>query len=192
MQTICHYVAIAKERLRLERELWERIEQLAAADRRKDEFLAMLVHELRNPLAAISSANELLRLRGSTEPMIKRAREAAARQTAHMARLLDDLLDVSRVTQGKITLNREEVPVPSFLESAIEASNPLMNARIRRMSLSSTSACRGWMATRSTAALIGLVGDRPTLLRGRLQIGHRSCGKQRMAGPCDQPRPSEG
>jgi PAS domain S-box-containing protein len=104
-------------------------ERLREADRRKDEFLAMLAHELRNPLAAISSALELLRLRGSPDPTNKRAKEAAARQAGHMARLLDDLLDVARVTQGKIALSKEPIPLVSFLESAIEASNPFMDAR---------------------------------------------------------------
>jgi len=89
----------------------------------------MLAHELRNPLAAISSAIELLNMRGSQDGLMIRAREAASRQTAHMAHLLDDLLDVSRVTQGKVTLNKEDLPLVSVLESAVEASNPIMNAR---------------------------------------------------------------
>ncbi len=109
---------------------------LKEADRRKDEFLAMLAHELRNPLAAISSAIELLKLRGPADPMLNRTREAAVRQTAHMARLLDDLLDVSRVTQGKVTLNKRQIPLLSILESAIEASNPVMNARKHRLLVS--------------------------------------------------------
>ncbi len=79
----------------------------------------MLAHELRNPLAAISSAIELLQLRGSRDPMLQRAREAAVRRTAHMSRLLDDLLDVARVTQGKVMLNKSDVSLQSVLDSAV-------------------------------------------------------------------------
>jgi CheY-like chemotaxis protein len=117
-------------------ELTQAQKALKEADRRKDEFLAMLAHELRNPLAAISSANELLQQVGSQDPMARRARDAAARQTAHMARLLDDLLDVARVTQRKVTLNKTDVSLLSVLESAVEASNPAVNTRMHRLYVS--------------------------------------------------------
>jgi signal transduction histidine kinase len=109
---------------------------LKEADRRKDEFLAMLAHELRNPVAAISSAIELMKLYGPSEPIIRRANDIAIRQTGHVARLLDDLLDVARVTQGKVTLNTEDIPLLPILESAIEASNPFMNARKHQLLIS--------------------------------------------------------
>ena len=111
-------------------------EALKEADRRKDEFLAMLAHELRNPLAAISTAVEVLKRCGPIDPGMERACDAAARQTVHMARLLDDLLDVSRVTRGKVTLQKEDLSLGSILESAIEASNPLMKRRNHRLLVS--------------------------------------------------------
>ncbi len=118
--------------------LREREAALREADRRKDEFLAMLAHELRNPLAAIYTAIELLKLHGPAAPVLDRARDAAARQSAHMARLLDDLLDVARVTQGKVTLNKQDVSLHSVVESAVEASHPFMNARKHRLYVSHT------------------------------------------------------
>jgi PAS domain S-box-containing protein len=110
-------------------------EKLKESDRHKDEFLAMLAHELRNPLAAITSAIELAKLRGSADPLLDLARNAAGRQAAHMARLLDDLLDVARVTQGKVTLNRADISLISVLETAVEASKLLMTARNHRLSI---------------------------------------------------------
>ena len=90
----------------LEEELRRRAEELAAADRRKDEFLAMLAHELRNPLAPIPNALEAIRLAGDDASMTEEALEIASRQVTHMTRLLDDLLDVSRFTRGKIQLRK--------------------------------------------------------------------------------------
>ncbi len=98
-------------------------EALHEADRRKDEFLAMLAHELRNPLAAVAGAAQVLKaaeLPGSG----LRASAVVDRQAGHMARLLDDLLDVSRVTHGKITLRRERVSLGAAIESAVEAARP--------------------------------------------------------------------
>ena len=109
---------------------------LREAYRRKDEFLAMLAHELRNPLSAITSAIELLKTLDQADATLVRARNAASRQAAHMARLLDDLLDVARVTQGKVMLDKQDVSLHSILESAIEASNPLVNARNHRLYVS--------------------------------------------------------
>ncbi|QEL15573.1 response regulator [Limnoglobus roseus] len=79
---------------------------LRDADRRKDEFLAMLAHELRNPLAPIRTAVEVLKMRDATDPPIRRVREIVDRQVSHMSRLIDDLLDVSRIARGKVALQR--------------------------------------------------------------------------------------
>jgi signal transduction histidine kinase len=97
------------ERRRMERELRDRAEALAAAGRRRDEFLAMLAHELRNPLAPIRNAFELLRLAGPSEPRLVRGREIIERQVNHQSRMINDLLDVSRITQGKINVYCEPV-----------------------------------------------------------------------------------
>jgi PAS domain S-box-containing protein len=109
------YFRDVSERIRAEQALRE-------ADRRKDEFLATLAHELRNPLAPIRSGLEILRrTRGSSEPADKTL-DMIARQTNHIVRLVDDLLDVSRITQGKIKLRKERFPLRQAIEMAVETS----------------------------------------------------------------------
>ena len=103
-------------------------ETLREQDRKKDEFLATLAHELRNPLAPISNAVQVLRLEASPDPRTKWAREVIERQLSHMVRLVDDLLDVSRITTGRIEIQRERLELKSVLASAIEASQPLLDA----------------------------------------------------------------
>ncbi|MDB5893795.1 MAG: response regulator [Rhodoferax sp.] len=98
-------------------------------DRRKDEFLAMLAHELRNPLAPISAAADLLRLASSDQAKVKRASAVISRQVKHMTGLIDDLLDVSRVTRGIVSLNLQPVEVKHVVLAAIEQVRPLMEAR---------------------------------------------------------------
>ena len=102
-------------------------QQMREADQRKNEFLAMLSHELRNPLAPILSAVEILRLVGNDDAdQSERCRTIIAQQVEHMKRLLDDLLDVSRVSQGKIELRREICDVAEILRRAVEVSRPLL------------------------------------------------------------------
>lgn len=95
-------------------------EQLREANQRKDEFLAMLAHELRNPLAPIQTAAYVLRRFVSSEPKIQRLSDVITRQVTHMSRLIDDLLDVSRITRGKITLRFEPVDLSRLLETVVE------------------------------------------------------------------------
>ena len=102
---------------------------LQESDRRKDEFLAMLAHELRNPLAPIITAAHLLNLPGHDEKRIRQASEIIARQAKHMTELVDDLLDVSRVTRGLVQLKKETLDLKSAISSAIEQVRPLMEAR---------------------------------------------------------------
>ena len=97
-------------------------EQLRTADVRKDEFLAMLAHELRNPLAPIRTGLELIRRGGDNVVAVEQVRAMMERQVGHMVRLIDDLLDVSRITSGKIALQREPTPLSSLVQSAIEAN----------------------------------------------------------------------
>ncbi|UVW27631.1 ATP-binding protein [Massilia sp. H6] len=104
-------------------------DELRAANRQKDQFLAMLAHELRNPLAPITTAAQLLQ-RGSLDP--ERARHASAiiaRQSEHMTVLVNDLLDVSRVTRGLVSIDREDLDLNSVVHGAIEQVRPLMDAR---------------------------------------------------------------
>ncbi|MBY0527309.1 MAG: PAS domain S-box protein [Gemmataceae bacterium] len=103
-------------------------ESIAEANRRKDEFLAMLAHELRNPLAPITNAIQILGLIGSPEPRLRQVRDIIVRQVQHMVRLVDDLLDVSRISRGKIELRTERLDLAAALESAVETSRPLIEA----------------------------------------------------------------
>jgi signal transduction histidine kinase len=98
------------------------------ADRRKDEFLAMLAHELRNPLAPIRTGLELIRLGGDTPAAVEQVRTVMQRQVAQMVRLIDDLLDVSRITAGKIQLQRELAPLGMMINSAVEANRAAITA----------------------------------------------------------------
>jgi len=117
------------QRKRLECELQRRAEELAEADRRKDEFLAMLGHELRNPLAPIRNAVQVMRVLGTADPQLRWARDVIDRQVGQMARLVDDLLDVSRISRGKVMLRKEPVELAQIIERAIESSRPLLEAR---------------------------------------------------------------
>jgi PAS domain S-box-containing protein len=114
-------IAESEERLRA------LVEELKDQDRRKDEFLATLAHELRNPLAPIRTGLQVLKLARSEETAEK-ARAMMDRQIAHMVRLIDDLLDVSRVNRGKVELKRERVDIRTVIEAAIEVSRPLIDA----------------------------------------------------------------
>ncbi|WP_250475422.1 ATP-binding protein [Caballeronia sp. GAFFF1] len=110
-------------------------EKLKAADQRKDEFLAMLAHELRNPLAPISAAAQLLKISKLDEEQVRRSSAIIARQVAHMTGLVDDLLDVSRVTRGLVTLARAPVDARLVIEEAIEQVRPLTQARAQRLAV---------------------------------------------------------
>jgi PAS domain S-box-containing protein len=108
-------------------------EELKAAARRKDEFLAMLAHELRNPLAPISSAAQLLARGTADEKRVRQSSEIIIRQVRHLTGLVDDLLDVSRVTRGLVELQRERVDLKSVVASAVEQARPLVEARRHRL-----------------------------------------------------------
>ena len=111
------------------------ISALAEADKRKDEFLAMLAHELRNPLSPISSAAQLLTIPGISPERVQHASRVINRQVVHMTELIDDLLDVSRVTRGLITLDKKALDVATLLNDAIEQVRPLIDARQQKLSL---------------------------------------------------------
>jgi PAS domain S-box-containing protein len=117
------------ERRRLEEELQRRADQLVEADRRKDEFLAMLSHELRNPLAPILNALHLMDQVGTNHPILQQARDMVERQVRHLTRLVDDLLDVARITKGKVQLHPEPVELAVVLQRAVETSRLLLDSR---------------------------------------------------------------
>jgi signal transduction histidine kinase len=119
---------------RLAAELLARAEALAETDRRKDEFLAMLAHELRNPLGAIANASYLLEQgaggkAGGTGGPQARAVAVVKRQVQHLVRMVDDLLDVSRITRGKVELQRRPLDLAEVVRQAVESTRPLIEAR---------------------------------------------------------------
>lgn len=110
-------------------------ERLRIADQRKDEFLAMLAHELRNPLAPISAAAQLLKIVSHDEARVKETSDIITRQVDHMTSLINDLLDVSRVTRGLVTLGKETLDVKRIVSDAVEQASPLITARGHRLEL---------------------------------------------------------
>ncbi|MGZ5027001.1 MAG: PAS domain S-box protein [Methylobacter sp.] len=111
-------------------------EALRLTDRRKDEFLAMLAHELRNPLAPIRNAVQLLKMQKSTNSQLTWSTDVIDRQVNHMVRLLDDLLDVARIMQGKIRLEIERFELNDIINNAVETSRPLIESRRQELTIS--------------------------------------------------------
>lgn len=116
------------ERKRVEEERQE-------TDRCKDEFIATLAHELRNPLAPIRNVISLLKLKGPLQPDVQRARDVISRQLDHLTRLIDDLLDVSRITSDKLELRKERVGLADVVNLAVELSHPLIDHHRHKLSL---------------------------------------------------------
>jgi PAS domain S-box-containing protein len=110
--------------------------KLKEADRRKDEFLATLAHELRNPLAPIRNALNILRLTNDSGAEAGYLHEMMERQVSHMVRLVDDLLELSRISRGKIELKRENIGLASVIKQAMETSRPLVEANEHRLNVS--------------------------------------------------------
>jgi signal transduction histidine kinase len=119
----------------LETALRSKIDELADVDRRKDEFLAMLGHELRNPLAPVTTALQIMRIHENEPSRVARSREIVERQIEHMTRLIDDLLDVSRITRGKIELREQPLLLSAVIERAVESARPLIEERGHRVAL---------------------------------------------------------
>jgi PAS domain S-box-containing protein len=118
---------------RVEQSLREQTEALRSSDRRKNDFLAMLAHELRNPLAPILHAVEALRLQGPAEPSLEQARGVIERQARQMARLVDDLLDMARIAQGKLELRRSRFDLAQVVGEAVQTTAPLFEAQGHRL-----------------------------------------------------------
>jgi two-component system CheB/CheR fusion protein len=131
--------SLRRARLQVEQytqDLHQRAEELTVADQRKNEFLALLAHELRNPLAPIRNAVQIMKLRGVTDPQVQWARDLVERQVRQMTRLIDDLLDISRISRGKITLRKELVEVAAVVHRAVETTRPLIDERRHSLRLS--------------------------------------------------------
>ncbi|HEY3323422.1 MAG TPA: ATP-binding protein [Planctomycetota bacterium] len=132
LETLAPAIVSAFTRKRIEDELKEQA-------RRKDEFLAMLGHELRNPLAPIRNTVALMQRAGTLDPLLQHAREMIDRQVTHMARLIDDLLDVSRIARGKITLRKEEFDLTAVIRNAVADHRPLLEGNGLRFEFASTA-----------------------------------------------------
>ena len=142
LEELAGRAAIALDNAQLYRSLEREIarsreaeEELQDANRRKDEFLAMLSHELRNPLAPIRNAVELMRRVGSQEARITMARDVIDRQVTQLARLVDELLDVSRISQGKIVLKKEPVELAKVVAHGVETVRPMIDVREQRLTV---------------------------------------------------------
>jgi signal transduction histidine kinase len=126
---VSHAASIAIQNALAYRRIQQAEESLRDASRRKDEFLATLAHELRNPLAPIRNAVELMRRGSGDHALREMARSMMERQIAQMVRLVDDLLDVSRITRGKLHLRKEQDELGAVVRSAVEAARPLIDAQ---------------------------------------------------------------
>lgn len=136
-------VAVFMQLYRQKRELAERVRELEAAlaerqrienalkaaDRRKNEFLAMLGHELRNPLAPIRNAAQIMKRMNVSDSKLRTVQQVIDRQTTHLARLVEDLLDISRIEQGKITIRKEPIELATVVDQALESCRPLVQSR---------------------------------------------------------------
>jgi PAS domain S-box-containing protein len=129
LQLYCRQASDFIQRIHLEHTLRQREEALNEADRRKNEFLALLAHELRNPIAPIRYALAMVRKPGVSAEQRLRAEDIIDRQASHMGRLLDDLLDVSRITRGSLELRKSATTLDAAVSTAIESAQPFMDAK---------------------------------------------------------------
>ena len=127
------------ERNRLKTQMREQALALEDLHRRKDEFLAMLSHELRNPLSPIASALQLMRLQKEVDPLQRRAITIIERQVGQLTRLIDDLLEISRITTGRIHLQQTPIAVNEILENAVETIRPLSDKRQHELTVALSS-----------------------------------------------------
>jgi signal transduction histidine kinase len=124
---------VEEELRRRAREIQAYRQALQEADRRENEFLAMLAHELRNPLAPVRNAVQILRRLDASEPELRWVREVIDRQVTHLSRLVDDLLDISRVTRNEVRLHPHPVELAGIIAHAVETVQPLVQARRHRL-----------------------------------------------------------
>ena len=155
---------------------------LKEADRHKDEFLAMLAHELRNPLAPIHNAVQLMHRQDLSNPHLLWSRDVIGRQLAHLTRLVDDLLDVSRITRGKINLNRQALELRDVIARTVETVQPLIDDRghTLRVSVPPGSLAVFGDPTRLSQALGNVLGNaaKYTERGGHIELSGRSLGAE--------------
>ena len=162
---------------------------LIAADRRKDVFLATLAHELRNPLAPIRNAAEILGMPGISADRVSWAQKIVARQSAHMASLLDDLLDVARLTQGRLELKREPIELRAVLEIACETVRPQLETKRHTLQLDLPTNGLVVMADplRLAQVFVNLLGNAIKYMEpsGRIVVASRNDGATAVISICD-------
>ena len=155
-------------------EIGESEAALRAADRQKDVFLATLAHELRNPLAPMRNAAKLIALQAPEVPQLQWASEVIERQLQHMSRLLDDLLDISRITRNTLELRKARTDLAGIISAAIETSRPVIDAREHKLTVScpTESLVVDADPTRLAQVFSNLLNNaaKYTAPRGRLQV----------------------
>ena len=173
---------------RAERALKRMNDELTEADRRKDEFLAVLAHELRNPLAPLTNALELMR-RSRDPQILDRARAAMTRQLSQLTRLVDDLLEVSRITSGAIELRRRPVDLAEVVAEAVATSGPLVEERRHRLEVGAT--CEPLAVEGDLVRLIQVVSNllnnaaRYTEPGGEIEVSCERKGDAGVVSVCD-------
>ncbi len=170
------------ERMRADAELRRLAADLEAADRRKSEFLATLAHELRNPLAPIRSGLQVLRMAGNDPQASARVHDIMERQLNHLVALVDDLLDVARITHGQIELKRSWIDLAEIISSAVETSRPLIDAEQHELSFDLADEALPLYAdpTRLRQVVSNLLNNaaKYTPRGGRIVLGSRREGEQ--------------
>jgi signal transduction histidine kinase len=155
---------------------------LKEADRHKDEFLAMLAHELRNPLAPIHNAVQLMHRQSFTDPQLIWSREIIGRQLSHLTRLVDDLLDVSRITRGKINLSKEVIELGTLLTRTVETVQPLIDDRGHTLTVEAPNGILAVLGdpTRLVQALGNVLGNaaKYTERGGRITLSAAESGSE--------------
>lgn len=171
------------ERSRLEKKVQDQTASLANLHRRKDEFLAMLSHELRNPLAPIVNAVQVLRLQPNEGPIQKQARAIIERQVTQLTRLVDDLMEVSRITTGRVQLRLERIVVNGIVERAVESAQSLIDRHKHKLTVS-LSPAPVWLyadAARLEQVVVNLLTN---AAKYTVDGGHISLSVQQEANEC--------
>ncbi|MCM2485258.1 ATP-binding protein [Burkholderia glumae] len=187
--TFCAAIIISRHQEAEERA--RGVEALRVADRQKDEFLAMLAHELRNPLAPIANASEVLLRIPLSDPKLSFATDIIRRQITQLSRLVDDLLDVSRITQGRIVLQRQPVELASVISQAVETIAPRLHERRHRLSIDTAGEPRHLWVQGDMARLVQCVGNilanavKYTDPEGAIRVWTRSEGELAVIGVSD-------
>jgi signal transduction histidine kinase len=170
-------------------EVGRRAEAMREADRRKDEFLATLAHELRNPLAPIRNALEIIRLAGDDPEKSRMAREMMQRQVSQMVRLVDDLLDVSRITTGKLAVRKAVIDLQGAITDAVETARPFIESRgqVLQLDLPRTPIAVEGDRTRLAQVFSNLLNNaaKYTEPQGRIRLALRQDGEQAVISVSD-------